>query len=119
MLAVSSVSGLAPCCTVSFTCPYSALSQGVFKYCELGAFVEDYNFLDTMLIFMLYGWSAVPLMYLGSYLFSSSTAAYIKLTLFNYFSTVFSIIVDTIMHVLGKDFPHFPFSPGNILNKSG
>ncbi|XP_015419435.1 PREDICTED: ATP-binding cassette sub-family A member 3-like, partial [Myotis davidii] len=90
------------------------LLLGVFKYCELGAFVEDYNFLDTMLIFMLYGWATVPLMYLGSYLFSSSTAAYIKLTLFNYFSTVFSIIVDTIMHLLGKDFPHFPFSPGNI-----
>lgn len=102
-------------------CPSPALtlhlSQGVFKYCELDAFVEDYNFLDTMLIFMLYGWATVPLMYLGSYLFSSSTAAYIKLTLFNYFSTVFSIIVDTIMHLLGKDFPHFAFSPGNILNK--
>lgn len=93
------------------------LSQGVFKYCELGAFVENYKFLDTLMIFMLYGWSAVPLMYLGSFLFSSSTAAYIKLTLFNYFSTVFSVLVHVIMQVYGKDFPQFPFPPGNTLSK--
>uniref|UniRef100_G1Q1D1 ATP-binding cassette sub-family A member 3-like n=1 Tax=Myotis lucifugus TaxID=59463 RepID=G1Q1D1_MYOLU len=83
------------------------LLLGVFKYCELRAFVEDYNFLDTMLIFMLYGWSAVPLMYLGSYLFSSSTAAYIKLTLFNYFSTVVSIVIDSIIHVIGNEISDF------------
>ncbi|XP_070340895.1 phospholipid-transporting ATPase ABCA3-like isoform X3 [Equus asinus] len=65
---------------------------GVFKYCGIDAFVADYHFLDTMMIFMLYGWSVVPLMYLGSFLFSSSTTAYVKLTLFNYFSTVFSMI---------------------------
>uniref|UniRef100_A0A9L0IJF8 ABC transporter domain-containing protein n=1 Tax=Equus asinus TaxID=9793 RepID=A0A9L0IJF8_EQUAS len=65
------------------------LLLGVFKYCGIDAFVADYHFLDTMMIFMLYGWSVVPLMYLGSFLFSSSTTAYVKLTLFNYFSTVF------------------------------
>ncbi|XP_070340894.1 phospholipid-transporting ATPase ABCA3-like isoform X2 [Equus asinus] len=68
------------------------LLLGVFKYCGIDAFVADYHFLDTMMIFMLYGWSVVPLMYLGSFLFSSSTTAYVKLTLFNYFSTVFSMI---------------------------
>lgn len=102
-------------------CPSPALtlhlSQGVFKYCELAAFVENYNFLDTLMIFMLYGWSAVPLMYLGSFLFTSSTAAYIKLTLFNYFSTVFSLVVQSILEFYGKDFPQFPFSPGNTLSK--
>uniref|UniRef100_A0A4W2BVH4 ABC transporter domain-containing protein n=1 Tax=Bos indicus x Bos taurus TaxID=30522 RepID=A0A4W2BVH4_BOBOX len=66
------------------------LVSGVFIYCGLDAFVADFHFLDTMMIFMLYGWSVVPLMYLGSLLFSSSTTAYIKLTLFNYFSTVFN-----------------------------
>uniref|UniRef100_G1LAT0 ATP-binding cassette sub-family A member 3 n=1 Tax=Ailuropoda melanoleuca TaxID=9646 RepID=G1LAT0_AILME len=68
----------------------------MFKYCGVDAFVANYNFLDTMMILMLYGWSVVPLMYLGSFLFSSSTAAYIKLTLFNYFSTIFSITIYTI-----------------------
>ncbi|XP_054570373.1 phospholipid-transporting ATPase ABCA3-like isoform X2 [Eptesicus fuscus] len=86
------------------------LLLGVFKYCELAAFVENYNFLDTLMIFMLYGWSAVPLMYLGSFLFTSSTAAYIKLTLFNYFSTVFSLIVQTILEfyeIIGDDISYF------------
>ncbi|XP_036316116.2 phospholipid-transporting ATPase ABCA3-like [Pipistrellus kuhlii] len=88
---------------------------GVCKYCNLAGFVENYNFLDILMIFMLYGWASVPLMYLGSFLFTSSTAAYIKLTLFNYFSIIFSIITDVIMEAFGKDFPPFPFSPGNTL----
>uniref|UniRef100_A0A671G659 ABC transporter domain-containing protein n=1 Tax=Rhinolophus ferrumequinum TaxID=59479 RepID=A0A671G659_RHIFE len=67
------------------------LFLGVFKYCEVDYLVEDYHFLDTMMIFMLYGWSVVPLMYLGSFLFSSSAAAFVKLTLFNYVSTSISI----------------------------
>ncbi|XP_004398889.1 PREDICTED: ATP-binding cassette sub-family A member 3-like [Odobenus rosmarus divergens] len=83
------------------------LLLGVFQYCRLDAFVADYNFLDTMMIFMLYGWSAVPLMYLGSFLFSSSTAAYIKLTLFNYFSTIFSISIYIVRQQYGLDFPHY------------
>ncbi|XP_035969082.2 phospholipid-transporting ATPase ABCA3-like [Halichoerus grypus] len=83
------------------------LLLGVFQYCRLDAFVADYNFLDTMMIFMLYGWSAVPLMYLGSFLFSSSTTAYIKLTLFNYFSTIFSISIHVIRQHYGLDFPHY------------
>uniref|UniRef100_A0A8C9DPX7 ABC transporter domain-containing protein n=1 Tax=Prolemur simus TaxID=1328070 RepID=A0A8C9DPX7_PROSS len=68
------------------------LVSGVFTYSGMDAFVMDYHFLDTMLILMLYGWCTVPLMYLGSFLFSHSTAAYIKLTLFNYFSTIFSVL---------------------------
>uniref|UniRef100_A0A8D1A2R6 ABC transporter domain-containing protein n=1 Tax=Sus scrofa TaxID=9823 RepID=A0A8D1A2R6_PIG len=63
----------------------------MFIYCRVDAFFVNYHFLDTMMIFLLYGWSVVPLMYLGSLLFSSSPIAYIKLTLFNYFSTVFTI----------------------------
>ncbi|XP_045632438.1 phospholipid-transporting ATPase ABCA3-like [Ursus americanus] len=83
------------------------LLLGVFKYCGVDAFVANYNFLDTMMILMLYGWSAVPLMYLGSFLFSSSTAAYIKLTLFNYFSTIFSITIYVIRQHYGLAFPHY------------
>nr|XP_025839579.1 ATP-binding cassette sub-family A member 3-like [Vulpes vulpes] len=86
---------------------FCCLLLGVFTYCRMDAFVANYNFLDTMMIFMLYGWSAVPLMYLGSFLFSSSTAAYIKLTLFNYFSTIFSISIDIIRHHYDLDFPHY------------
>ncbi|EPY72596.1 hypothetical protein CB1_000510001 [Camelus ferus] len=77
------------------------LLLGVFVYCGVDALVADYHFLDTMMIFMLYGWSVVPLMYLGSLLFSSSAAAYIKLTLFNYFSTAFSIVIHIIIKYYG------------------
>ncbi|CAI9172899.1 unnamed protein product [Rangifer tarandus platyrhynchus] len=80
---------------------------GVFIYCGVDAFVANFHFLDTMMIFMLYGWSVVPLMYLGSLLFSSSTAAYIKLTLFNYFSTVFSIVIHIIMKFYDDDISDF------------
>uniref|UniRef100_A0A8C3VQ59 ABC transporter domain-containing protein n=1 Tax=Catagonus wagneri TaxID=51154 RepID=A0A8C3VQ59_9CETA len=81
------------------------LILGVFVYCRVDAFFADYHFLDTMMIFLLYGWSMVPLMYLGSLLFSSSTTAYIKLTLFNYFSMVFSLVIHVVMQYTGLDLP--------------
>ncbi|XP_047388904.1 LOW QUALITY PROTEIN: phospholipid-transporting ATPase ABCA3-like [Sciurus carolinensis] len=88
----------------------------IFKFCEVEAFVVNYNFLDTMLIFMLYGWCIVPLMYLGSFLFSSGTAASIKLTLFNYISIVCSIIIQSVLQFYGKDFTHFfSFLINNVL----
>ncbi|XP_007951393.1 phospholipid-transporting ATPase ABCA3-like, partial [Orycteropus afer afer] len=86
-----------PCC----------LLLGVFRYCRMDAFVMDYHFLDTMMIFMLYGWCVVPLMYLGSFLFSSVSVAYIKLTLFNYLSTVISIIIHTIVQYYARDLSGF------------
>ncbi|KAM9208962.1 phospholipid-transporting ATPase ABCA3-like [Dugong dugon] len=67
---------------------------GVFKYCRVNILVMDYHFLDTMMILMLYGFSAIPLMYLMSFLFSKSTTAYIKLVLFNYFSGIFIHYID-------------------------
>ncbi|KAF5914236.1 hypothetical protein HPG69_005086 [Diceros bicornis minor] len=70
------------------------LLLGVCKYCQLDIYVTDYHFLDTMLIFMLFGWSAIPLMYLLSFLFTRSTSAYIKLVLFNYLSGIFSLLID-------------------------
>ncbi|ELK12129.1 ATP-binding cassette sub-family A member 3 [Pteropus alecto] len=72
------------------------LLLGVFKYCQLDLFLTEYHFLDTMLIFTLYGWSAIPLMYLLSFLFTKSTSAYIKLVLFNYLSGIFSLLIDSI-----------------------
>uniref|UniRef100_A0A8D2E2A2 ABC transporter domain-containing protein n=1 Tax=Sciurus vulgaris TaxID=55149 RepID=A0A8D2E2A2_SCIVU len=72
----------------------------IFKFCDVEAFVVNYNFLDTMLIFMLYGWCIVPLMYLGSFLFSSGTAASIKLTLFNYISIVYVKIITYFLYFL-------------------
>ncbi|KAM6155210.1 phospholipid-transporting ATPase ABCA3-like [Rhynchocyon petersi] len=68
--------------------------MGVLKYCEVNVFVMEDHILDTMLTFTLYGWSAIPLMYLMSFMYSESTAGYIKLVLFNYFSGIFSLLID-------------------------
>uniref|UniRef100_A0A667IMJ0 ABC transporter domain-containing protein n=1 Tax=Lynx canadensis TaxID=61383 RepID=A0A667IMJ0_LYNCA len=76
------------------------LLLGAFKFCQLDIYITDYHFLDTMLIFMLYGWSVIPLMYLLSFLFTKSTSAYIKLVLFNYLSGIFSVLIDCQCSVL-------------------
>ncbi|KAK7833304.1 hypothetical protein U0070_017303, partial [Myodes glareolus] len=67
----------------------------VFKYCKIDIYVTDYHILETMLILTLFGWSAIPLTYLMSFLFSKSTSAYIKLIMFNYVSGILSILIDT------------------------
>uniref|UniRef100_A0A8W4FE51 ATP binding cassette subfamily A member 15 n=1 Tax=Sus scrofa TaxID=9823 RepID=A0A8W4FE51_PIG len=79
------------------------LLLGVFKYGRLDIYITDYRFLDTMLIFLLYGWSAIPLMYLLSFLFTRSTSAYIILVLFNYLSGIFTLLIDDSFQ-LGKGF---------------
>ncbi|XP_060028821.1 phospholipid-transporting ATPase ABCA3-like isoform X2 [Erinaceus europaeus] len=70
----------------------------VFGFCRMDAFIADYRFVDTMIIFILYGWCVVPFMYLASLLFSSTTAAYIKLVSFNSFTTVFSVFFHSTLH---------------------
>ncbi|XP_047389769.1 phospholipid-transporting ATPase ABCA3-like [Sciurus carolinensis] len=69
----------------------------MFKYYKIDIYVMDYHFLETMLILTLYGWSAIPLMYLLSFLFSRSSSAYIKLILFNFISGTFTIFIDRIL----------------------
>uniref|UniRef100_A0A8C7ALN3 ABC transporter domain-containing protein n=1 Tax=Neovison vison TaxID=452646 RepID=A0A8C7ALN3_NEOVI len=87
------------------------LLLGAFKFCQLDIYITDYRFLDTMLIFMLYGWSAIPLTYLLSFLFTRSTSAYIKLVLFNYLSGIFSLLIDvTLQFGKGKGFTKFLFT---------
>ncbi|XP_024903030.1 ATP-binding cassette sub-family A member 3 isoform X12 [Pteropus alecto] len=91
------------------------LLLGVFKYCGVNSLVDHYHFLGTMLIFLLYGWSVIPLMYLGSYLFSSGTSAFIKLTLFNYFSTAFSVVMHTFLQYHNHEFPESIETIDNVL----
>uniref|UniRef100_A0A8C9DAV5 ABC transporter domain-containing protein n=1 Tax=Panthera leo TaxID=9689 RepID=A0A8C9DAV5_PANLE len=88
------------------------LLLGAFKFCQLDIYIIDYHFLDTMLIFMLYGWSVIPLMYLLSFLFTKSTSAYIKLVLFNYLSGIFSVLIDaTLQFGKGKGLHKISLSP--------
>ncbi|XP_064446386.1 phospholipid-transporting ATPase ABCA3-like [Mirounga angustirostris] len=69
----------------------------VFLLSGLDALTKNYRFLDTLVIFMLFGWSIIPFTYLISFLFSSHTSAYIKLVMLNYCAGVFSIVMDIII----------------------
>ncbi|KAM8777565.1 phospholipid-transporting ATPase ABCA3-like [Rhynchonycteris naso] len=80
-------------------------SQGLFKLQKLDVLVQEFHCLDTLLILMLYGWAAVPLTYLGTFLFSSSAAAFIKLSIFHYLSTVFSIVLYSVLLDYGEAGP--------------
>ncbi|XP_011916737.1 PREDICTED: ATP-binding cassette sub-family A member 3-like isoform X5 [Cercocebus atys] len=73
------------------------LVMGVIKYHKLDIYVTDYHILETMLIFTLYGWSAIPFVYLISFVFSGSTSAYIKLLLLSYFSGTFGFLIGEII----------------------
>ncbi|XP_075384227.1 phospholipid-transporting ATPase ABCA3-like [Tenrec ecaudatus] len=75
------------------------VSKAVFKICSVDVFVMEDHALDTMIIFLLYGWSSIPFMYLMSFMFAESTSAYIKLVLFNYLSGIFTLLIDiTLQH---------------------
>ncbi|XP_077930152.1 phospholipid-transporting ATPase ABCA3-like [Halichoerus grypus] len=69
----------------------------VFLLSGLDALTKNYRFLDTLVIFMLFGWSIIPFTYLISFLFSSHTSAYIKLVMLNYCAGVFSVVMDIII----------------------
>uniref|UniRef100_G1L1U9 ATP-binding cassette sub-family A member 3-like n=1 Tax=Ailuropoda melanoleuca TaxID=9646 RepID=G1L1U9_AILME len=71
----------------------------VFLSSGLDALTKNYRFLDTLVIFMLFGWSVIPFTYLISFLFSSHTSAYIKLVMLNYCAGVFSIGMDVIITI--------------------
>uniref|UniRef100_A0A4X2LF32 ABC transporter domain-containing protein n=1 Tax=Vombatus ursinus TaxID=29139 RepID=A0A4X2LF32_VOMUR len=81
----------------------------VFKYCGVKAFVDDHHAADILLIFVLYGWSIIPLMYLMSFLFSGSATAYAKLVVFNFFSgTIMVIMANSSIKTLDNLFLIFP-----------
>lgn len=73
--------------------------------------LEQYHFLDTLLILMLFGWSVIPFIYLLSYWYNSSTSAYIKIFVLNHCLGFISIILDAVVNIIpGKGFASFlPF----------
>uniref|UniRef100_A0A5F8GTH4 ABC transporter domain-containing protein n=1 Tax=Monodelphis domestica TaxID=13616 RepID=A0A5F8GTH4_MONDO len=86
----------------------------VFKICHMDAFVEDFHFINTLLIFLVYGWSVIPLMYLMSFFFSSSATAYAKLVVFNFFSGMISFLFVYMAKSKGKGNSAFSPSPFSI-----
>uniref|UniRef100_H0XNJ0 ABC transporter domain-containing protein n=1 Tax=Otolemur garnettii TaxID=30611 RepID=H0XNJ0_OTOGA len=64
----------------------------VFIFIGLHILIEDYHFLDTLFIFLLFGWSNIPIVYLISFLFSSSTTAFVKIFLINQFLGILTLL---------------------------
>ncbi|XP_069425894.1 phospholipid-transporting ATPase ABCA3-like [Ovis canadensis] len=76
----------------------------VFVFSDLKILVTGYRLLDTLLIFIVFGWSVIPFMYLISFLFSSHTSAYTKLVIFNYCAGIVGAIADIfITSIQGKE----------------
>uniref|UniRef100_A0A7N4V5J3 ABC transporter domain-containing protein n=1 Tax=Sarcophilus harrisii TaxID=9305 RepID=A0A7N4V5J3_SARHA len=86
----------------------------VFKFSGVKAFVDNYHAADVLLIFMLYGWSVIPLMYLMSFLFTGSATAYAKLVVFNFFSGMISFLFVYMAESNGKGNNTYFFSPFSI-----
>ncbi|XP_059011321.1 phospholipid-transporting ATPase ABCA3-like [Mustela lutreola] len=74
----------------------------VFLLSGLDELTKNYRFLDTLIIFLLFGWSVIPFTYLISFLFSSHTSAYIKLVMLNYFAGVFGIVLESVITTSGS-----------------
>ncbi|XP_064150869.1 phospholipid-transporting ATPase ABCA3-like [Loxodonta africana] len=71
----------------------SYYSEVVFYICNVKAFFEDNHYADALLILMLFGWSTIPFIYLMSFLFSSSAAAYTGLLAFNFLTGISSFLL--------------------------
>uniref|UniRef100_A0A8D2E1V0 ABC transporter domain-containing protein n=1 Tax=Sciurus vulgaris TaxID=55149 RepID=A0A8D2E1V0_SCIVU len=71
----------------------SSLLLVVFYVCNVKAFLEDNHYVDVLFILMLFGWSTIPLMYLMSFMFSSSAAAYTRLLIFNVLTGISSFFL--------------------------
>ncbi|XP_075384229.1 phospholipid-transporting ATPase ABCA3-like [Tenrec ecaudatus] len=77
--------------SIFFICSFLLL--GVFYICQVDVFFEGNNYTDVLLILMLFGWSIVPFIYLMSFLFSNSAAAYTKLLAFNLLTGIASFFL--------------------------
>ncbi|XP_063286648.1 phospholipid-transporting ATPase ABCA3 [Pelobates fuscus] len=71
----------------------------VFQAFGVKAYTDDRHLVDVMLMLLLYGWAVIPLMYLFSFLFTSTATAYTRLTIFNILSGTASFLSVTIMSI--------------------
>ncbi|XP_068100526.1 phospholipid-transporting ATPase ABCA3 [Hyperolius riggenbachi] len=71
----------------------------VFQAFGVRAYTDDNHLVDVMLMLLLHGWAAIPLMYLFSFLFTSTATAYTRLTIFNILSGTASFLSVTIMSI--------------------
>ncbi|XP_006153330.1 ATP-binding cassette sub-family A member 3-like [Tupaia chinensis] len=75
----------------------------VFIIAGVDLLIENYNFMHTLFILMIFGWSVIPFIYLLSFLFSSSTGAYIKIMILNLIAGSSAIVADILLTLKGSD----------------
>lgn len=80
-----------------------ALMLVVFQAFGVRAYTDNHHLVDVMLMLLLYGWAVIPLMYLFSFLFTSTATAYTRLTIFNILSGTASFLSVTIMSIPALD----------------
>ncbi|XP_053550667.1 phospholipid-transporting ATPase ABCA3 [Bombina bombina] len=71
----------------------------VFQAFGVSAYTKENHLVDVMLMLLLYGWAVIPLMYLLSFMFTSTATAYTRLTIFNILSGTASFLSVTIMSI--------------------
>uniref|UniRef100_A0A8D2DWM4 ABC transporter domain-containing protein n=1 Tax=Sciurus vulgaris TaxID=55149 RepID=A0A8D2DWM4_SCIVU len=72
------------------------------------------NILHTAFILMVFGWSVIPFIYLFSFLYSSSTGAYIKLFALNQCVGFLGVVVDLVINSI----PGFDSTTKNVMLNS-
>uniref|UniRef100_A0A8C5R778 ATP binding cassette subfamily A member 3 n=1 Tax=Leptobrachium leishanense TaxID=445787 RepID=A0A8C5R778_9ANUR len=78
----------------------------VFQAFGVKAYTDENHLVDVILVLFLYGWAVIPLMYLFSFLFTSTATAYTRLTIFNILTGTASFLSVTIMSI-----PDITFQP--------
>ena len=67
---------------------------------DIKAYIIDENLGVTILIFALYGLSALPLMYLASFFFTEPSTAFVRMSLFNIVTGLAAMLAVTIMSAI-------------------
>ncbi|XP_007906223.1 phospholipid-transporting ATPase ABCA1 [Callorhinchus milii] len=101
----------------------------IFLCFQQKSYVSSANLPVLILLFVLYGWSIIPLMYLASFLFSIPSTAYVVLTCINMFIGINGSIATFVLEIFENDnltkindvlkqllliFPHFCLGRGLI-----
>ncbi|XP_060028822.1 phospholipid-transporting ATPase ABCA3-like isoform X1 [Erinaceus europaeus] len=74
----------------------------LFLVIGLDLLLKSDSIMGTLVIFLLFGWSVIPFIYLLSFLFSSNASAYMKTVIIHYFVGFIGILMDLIIHYKEK-----------------
>ncbi|XP_074649372.1 phospholipid-transporting ATPase ABCA3-like isoform X2 [Tubulanus polymorphus] len=70
-----------------------------FAAFDVKAYISDYHLFHILLLFMLYGWSILPFMYLLSFLFTVPSTGFVWLTMLNVLSGIGTTLAVDILSI--------------------